>query len=145
MDREILFRGMSLETNCWVYGSLVYSPKECQYYIVEHSDDELSFAVDGESIGQYIGLEDVFGKKIFEGDIVEVTCKFKGKVEFENCGVVEYKGNAFELKIFTDDEVCDFGLWESQGNDESGDTFIIIGNIHDNPELLESDNEKQSI
>ena len=54
-----------------------------------------------ETVGQYIGLEDVNGIKIFEGDVVEVTCKFKGKVEYENCGIVKYIGNAFVLDIFT--------------------------------------------
>lgn len=39
MDREILFRGQIMDSDEWVYGSLVYSPSENQYYIVEHSGD----------------------------------------------------------------------------------------------------------
>lgn len=135
--RKILFRGKEINTGEWVYGSLLYSGSENQYYIVENDGEELSYPVSKETIGQYTGLKDVNGTEIFEGDIVEVTCKFKGKVEFENLGVVRYKENAFQLDIFTDDEKMDYPIYESVCNSEREDTFIIIGNIHDDAELLE--------
>lgn len=154
MDREILFRGKRKGySDSWVEGflakkDLIFSWSETSMEEIfggEKKDDGTyfynSYPVRPETVGQYTGLKDVFGKKIYEGDIVEVTCKFKGKVEFENCGVVEYKGNAFELNIFTDDEDFNFPIYESVCNSEREDTFIVIGNIHDNPELLEDNND----
>lgn len=76
--REILFRGKIMDSDEWVYGSLVYSPSEKQYYIVEHSDDELSYPVEEETIGQFTGKLDKNGKKIFEDDIVRYIIGIKG-------------------------------------------------------------------
>lgn len=155
--RKIKFRGKCVLNNEWVYG--YYAPvylyekdgkEHSTYCIVSPNTIEkiemlgcgvqsglpATYEIEKETLGQYIGLKDINGTKIFEGDIVEVTCKYKGKVEFENCGVVEYKGNSFELNIFTDNEEFTFPIYESVSDNEREDTFIVIGNIYDDKDLF---------
>ena len=144
MDRCIEFRGKSKRNGEWVYGGI--------WTVIHYNDNNREVAivlnglskeiVDANTIGQYIGLEDVNGIKIFEGDVVEVTCKFKGKVEYENCGIVKYIGNAFVLDIFTSDEENEtFPIYESICNDEREDTFIVVGNVYDDKDLLGGNNK----
>ena len=146
--REILFRGKLEDNNSfhyvdWCYGSLVYSPSEDQYYIAEHCDEECSFPVDRETIGQYTGLTDKNGTKIFEGDIVEpskveddlegysplVVSKFKGEVFFDEF-TSKYQ---IVQKIYIEED----NSYEYEQYDLLYGTDEVIGNIYDNPELLE--------
>ena len=120
--REILFRGKSENTRDWVYGSLVYSKVENQYYIAEHDEDELQYPVFAETVGQYTGLTDKNGKQIFEGDIVKDIAGGIYKVVYDT----EYMRFAFEQ---------DSIKWGLEGFDSIMD-FEVIGNIYDNPELL---------
>lgn len=132
--REILFRGK--EQDCrsfhyvdWCYGSLVYSPSENHYYIVEHCEQELCFPVSEETVGQYTGKTDRNGIKIFEGDLLY----FRNSNHDEEDGAMKviFEDGAFAISgdIFVDlNETYD---WELE----------VIGNIHDNPELLEFQNE----
>ena len=122
--REIEFRGKT--DGNWCYGSLVNSPSEDQYYIAEHLGDELQYPVEEETIGQFTGRTDKNGTKIFEDDIVKKN--FNGR---ELKGIVEYKDCAFGVRINDDDS----GLFLCFFND-----CEVIGNIHDNPELLEAIN-----
>lgn len=141
--REIEFKGKRLNNKEWVHG-FYYNETSRESHSSERKvtrhhiyTQNFNVFVDPETVGEYTGTNDVKGKKIFEGDIVEVTCKYKGNVEFEECGVVEHTGSAFELKIFTSEEEFNFPIFESVSNDEREDTFIVIGNKYDNPELLE--------
>jgi len=129
MNREIKFRGKN--GNDWVFGSLVYSHKENQYYITEHSENELSFEVAPETVGQFTGLRDKNGKEIYEGDILAV-CEYDGKT-IEN----------YYAKVIWDD--CSFITEHADEQqewlcyhfaDSSCSEIEVIGNIHDNPELL---------
>lgn len=138
--REIEFRGK--EQDCgsfhyvdWCYGSLVYSPSENQYYIVEHCDEECSFPVDKESIGQYTGLKDKNGRKIFEGDII--IGDIPELLNSTNLiGIVEYQESAFIVKI------PNRKSWQIQKVGFcSFINYRVIGNIYDNPELLENQSE----
>ena len=135
--REILFRGKRIDNREWVYGLLLETPIReyreygSNFYIVrgyaEHNDDGwhfLSYLVDEQTISQYTGLTDKNGKKIFEGDIMPVW----EQGEEYNYKVI-YNGDCFMLSML-DSEQGSYPLSTKNVMSE------VIGNIHDNPELL---------
>lgn len=131
--REILFRGKTRTTEGkkWVYGYLYkvksFFSEDYQYFIKNEHLQE--FSVDEETIGQYTGLKDKKGKEICEGDIVKYDYK-----EPNNHEVIYLEG-AFWIQ--DKNKQC-FPLHEvlevCKGSDYS---IEVIGNIHDNPNLLE--------
>lgn len=148
--REILFRGIDEGTNEWVYGYYYEKPSdfggEKRYYIFD--DKTISkYNVLPETVGQYIGLADNKGKKIFEGDILALTNDFfREKVEI---GTAMIKDGIAGIEYHTDmtrkygwnpyfyrfGEVVE---WRDMGASATITyAYEVIGNIHDNPELLE--------
>lgn len=129
--REVLFRGKRRDNGEWTYGSLLKpifgaKPAILQDASVDDScrlDFEYHF-IDPDTVGQYAGMEDCSGKKIFEGDIMKTA--ITGLTH--HTGVVEFADGAFGLRC-TDGGA--FFLCFVAGS------YAIIGNIHDNPELLE--------
>ena len=141
MNREILFKGKN--EGDWVYGDLTYSVNEDQYYIVERTEDALSFPVDEETVGQYTGLRDKNGKKIFEGDIVKAVTVDEKEIKY---GVVKF--GRYEDENFEDSCYGFYVEWEgihfSMFNGEADgycliDMVEIAGNIHDNPNLIKGE------
>ena len=149
--REILFRGERTYNGEWVEGFAIFADNKA--FILNNAkvefakgfnENKLNFVlieVIPETVGQYTGLTDKNGKKIFEGDIVEFSSKDyygsseKGKVIFSNgCFVIEY--------VIYDDITSFHRIGEVRKEIDMGATHIItyqyevIGNIHDNPELL---------
>jgi hypothetical protein len=125
--REILFRGKAEEgqtlngvSGFWEFGHLVKWAN--QYFIMDENCNwdisESGTRVIPKTIGQFIGLLDKNGKKIFEGDIVRIE-------DFANA-VVKWRE--------------DIACWTLQGyiigNTWDSSMLEVIGNIHDNPELL---------
>ena len=88
-----------------------------------------------ETVGQYTGLTDKNGKKIFEGDIVEFTDKYIHNTGLAEKGRAKIVFEAFKWKY----SGCYYGgnpvVWLCI--DDTSVEFEVIGNIHDNPELLE--------
>lgn len=138
--REILFRGKRKDNDKWAYGYL-YIRNDGQYEISFYSkyfdSERFTYDVIPETVGQYLGLTDKNGKKIFEGDIVtyeDAEADYEGYHDnvFINCGKVEFL--AWDGIQFTNRQTVDMNdLYES-------DIMVnceIIGNIYDNPELLE--------
>ena len=129
MKREILFRGKRVDTGEWVEGSLIWNDVIVGK-IVEFEEDyfctEFWYKVDSETVGQFTGMTDKNGTNIFEGDVVRYTDTTSHVVESVNS------------EIYFDTEMLEFGLkgvnelFHCQFNDE----FEVIGNIHDNKELL---------
>lgn len=123
--REILFRGK--REGQWIEGSLVRFPDgttEICYSGEKCDIDELDKAtVETETVGQFTGLTDKNGKRIFEGDIVRQPGQ-------KQVGLVQY--GEFNCSC------CDgvFGWHFGDEDIRDHDSYEVIGNIHDNPELL---------
>ena len=143
--REILFRGKREDNGEWVEG--FYACVLDSHYIITGRFDSLTngiinseaYKVDPETIGQFTGVMDTNGRKIFEGDIVRLTDEPN---EFEWTAVITF-GNpngwydwGWQLKPiggFDGNKAILF--WVDM--EDAGAYCEIIGNIHDNPELLE--------
>lgn len=133
---DIEFRGKRTDNGEWVYGNLVRGCNEQYAYIVEFGNKELCrnyVDINPETVGQYTGLKDKNGTKIFDGDIVLVPyvdpifkCAWDDTSLSERA-IVRYVDGMFYVEYI-----------------ESGDKFTlsvmkghmkIVGNIYDNPEL----------
>lgn len=130
--REIKFRGKRVDNGKWVYGYFAIDTDTKSNYIIERiywnceecSDQTLYYEVDPETIGQYTGLKDKNDKELYEGDAIKDP---DGNV----LEVVWNKGAAsFELQ----NNISHFLFVQRYI-----DMFEVIGNIHDNPDLLEDD------
>lgn len=125
--REILFRGKRIDNGEWAYGDYWHLPEKNFYCI---SDIEFNRKVDPETVGQYTGLTDKNGKKIFEGDIVVVPLSGKPAK-----GIVEYfKTDICGFVVITQPQHSNYVLQKNY-------VYEVIGNIHDNPELLGGDDK----
>ena len=123
--REILFRGKRMDNGEWVDGNLFVSDTDGVTYILAGSRIvTIEWEVDSSTVGQYTGMKDKNGKKVFEGDIVRKTNEGRHpKIFIAN----------IRTCFYTNEEVyyspCDHFTESCE--------YEIIGNIHDNPELLE--------
>ena len=147
--REILFRGKT-QNGRWVYGSLIKADDYCCILESEENvhpmdypylDDELG-TIDGkatpviqETVGQFTGLLDKNGEKIFEGDIVSLTHLTPNPTwDYTSViGIVHWCGGAFEVEGVENDDYTPYG-WL---HDSCEACREIIGNVYDNPKLLE--------
>lgn len=121
--REILFRGKRKDNGEWIEGSLLCDSKQNEIYIVANYNDKVARVqeVIPETVGQYTGLN-AKGKKIFEGDILDVMHQ----------GVFECRWDSGNFEFSLSNSKESFGIAYVSPND-----IFVIGNIHDNPELLE--------
>lgn len=142
--KEVLFRGKTVDTNEWIQGSLVRAlgyldedekffiiPEDALYY--NHGEFGVTKEVRSETVGQYTGLTDRNGKKIFEGDIVkEWSSHWKTplKTEINIYEVVcEYLGSLHLIRK------TEYG--ENSTPLYRRSVVEVIGNIYDSLELLE--------
>lgn len=136
MMRKITFRGKTVDRDRWVYGSLITLDDDC-CFIVPRIDRASTLskrnlvrlemeAVSTGSIGQYTGVKDKNGVRVFEGDIVRTQFGRLVRIEYRTVGgFVGFDMTAIECK-----HECPWAstAWRS-GNIE------VVGNIHENPEM----------
>ena len=126
--RKILFRGKRIDNGEWIYGDVVQFPTHGIVRIVEQEPSYKDAEVDPETVGQYTGLTDKNGRKIFEGDICRI--KEHGDVDL---AVISFEHGAFYATPHNAN-IHEHTLWDIWYNDYD---IEVIGNIYDSPELLE--------
>lgn len=124
--REIKFRAKTATTNRWVYGHYAF----IQGYHVIYEDGE-PFVIALNTLGQYTGLKDKNGVEICEGDIVTMIV-FEDNDEY--LGYVVFENGCFCLNISLDGTKYKVPASEWK---ETETIITVIGNIYENPELLE--------
>lgn len=140
--REILFRGKRADNGEWVYGAYYKQEHYYGYEKIAHCiittkevlSDDIALDYDEvitETIGQYTGLTDKNGKKIFEGDIIKVHVETLTKM-WDIIGVVENYNASYGFYYENRQHFIAFNKtsWNVRW-------YEVIGNIYDNPELLE--------
>ena len=149
MEREILFRGKRLNGDGWVYGDLSYHVHDGEVYVFpgDGYDSPDRYEVDPATVGQYTGLTDRTGKRIFDGDIVSAKNEilqetYKFLVKFGMCGGVENVDFPVGYPCFFFEEITntippEFMMRQDPLYFLNAYKCEVVGNIHDNPELLE--------
>lgn len=143
-NREILFRGKAKKADVWFEGNLIrINNGECERVWIKSIDSKAieGAEVDPKTVGQYIGLTDNGGKRIFEGDIIEIS--EKGYIPETILGKVIYHENAF--KIWTKCKYYEKGLfYDFKTEDKFNEghaiislkrKFFVIGNIYDHANI----------
>ena len=137
--REILFHGKRADSGEWVEGDVLqtrYHSGHIEYQIMPQTPVSSAYPVIPETVGQYTGLTDKNGKRIFEGDIIQFGARIKDvrwnsetmAWELTDIGVPDCDVNHLHNTVSLSElyvETC-YGEMTSE----------VIGNIHDNPELL---------
>ncbi len=156
MNREILFRGKSRDSGKWRFGVYMRYSGGAQIWTHDADGGTWNAIVDPATVGQYTGLTDKNGKKIFEGDIVryktynDFVCNSVvrfgeyeqdgsgGEYSPTHCVGLYAEIDNFAFPDWADDGSIDFRAFlRTQNLLEVSDGCEVIGNIHDNPELLE--------
>lgn len=124
--REILFRGKAIDDN-WYYGVPLVFTEDFVCMTAPHTYNK---SVVPSTVGQYTGLTDKNGTKVFEGDIVKHYNKiYIGDPNYYTVSLIEWNDEKYRYQQRTKDGGCYFV--------SSDCVFEVIGNIHDNPELIE--------
>ena len=140
--REIKFRGKRIDNGEWVHGYIVKVASPCGLGWVMHipakdpDDNHRVVQVDPATIGQYTGLNDKNGVEIYEGDIVSPSNSWNPELKF----VVTFGKGVFDSGYYSFTGFYLISDDGRQGEDQyeisKDSVYEIIGNIHDNPELL---------
>lgn len=135
--REIIFRGKRIDNGEWVEGFPYIThggEHQIRYYDSESNIENCSHTVIPDTVGRFTGLTDRNGVKIFEGDIIKWKYLCNDHLVYQ---VVYEKGTAgfVTRRNFNNRDGID--CYSDSVFDDDGDMSEVIGNIHDNPELLE--------
>ena len=152
--REILFRGKRIDNGEWIEGSLI---NDGRCFIAIHPSlafgptckDEINgetlwglypfFEVDPSTVGQYTGLTDKNGKRIFEGDIVYYSCSDISAIikqgQYTDIDLPNKPAVGYYVEYLEDGKTFQESIDSRECDEEYG--CEVIGNATDNPELLE--------
>lgn len=141
MKREILFRGKRVDNGEWVEGFYFTTPltdgktdskpEDGWFFLTGKTRHVISrnscvYEVDPDTVGQFTGLTDKNGNRIFEGDILGGCNGSINGHEWEQKPIlIKFSEGRFNVP-----------LWAAKGEWDSTHYLVVIGNIHDNPELL---------
>ncbi len=139
--REITFRGKRVDNGEWVYGDLLQNIDVVKIREREKDINRIAkrYVCNPETVGQFTGLTDKNGKMIFEGDIISAIALDTGEEQRAVVGFGRF------IDVNNDDEYIGFYI-EFYGHittiaqlemEEIEGCFEVIGNIHDNPEIME--------
>ena len=133
-EREILFRGKRVDNGEWIEGYFLpgnerQSLHPCIFVYLPETQNFECFDIDIDTLSEYTGLTDKNGTRIFEGDIIKVLLSGNP----QPIGVVKYGVTG----------ICGFCVMTERGYSnyvlDKSEYFEVIGNIHDNPELLKGE------
>ena len=139
---EILFRGKRLDNGEWVEGYLYITHNgehEISIYNDEVNIERWTHEVDHSTVGQYTGLKDKNGNRVFDGDILHIAKIYDG------LGGYYHPALDYHVNVVVKWDLCAW-MWETLCEDKRYISFQdawchyeceVIGNIYDNPELLE--------
>lgn len=129
MNREILFKAKRKDNGKWVKGDAIHEPigMSIRY---EKNGMSVRVPVDPDTLCQYTGLTDKNGKKIWENDILRRDGYWDMRIEFENGAFMVRNADKIQyINRVTYTSISTFDIKE----------YEVIGNIFDNPELLEEE------
>ena len=141
MKREILFRGKEIKTGKWIEGDLLRMGGHSFIFPDPAPKGFNQYEVDPETVGQFTGVKDKNGTRIFEGDVIESLDSFDGPIR-HRVGFRPEKGyfalflikggDPWAIKVGNPDVgyICQphIDRWSK----------YIVGNIYDNPDLLKT-------
>lgn len=132
MNREIKFRGKDFLKEEWVYGDLV---KTKNFVAIKKTNGDYFHPtqVSPNTVGQYTGLKDKDGREIYEGDILQYIGKRK-----DNMNKVYRRKVVFHEGMFAllSKELPAYSALNYHCMEDGRSAWSVIGNIHDNPELI---------
>ena len=132
MNREIIFRGKDFLKEEWVYGDLV---KTKNFVAIKRTNGDYFHPtqVSPNTVGQYTGLKDKDGREIYEGDILQYIGKRR-----DNMNKVYRRKVVFHEGMFAllSKELPAYSALNYHYMEDGRFAWSVIGNIHDNPELI---------
>lgn len=125
--RTIKFRGKSINTGQWNYGELFsFSDGKLGVGKAYMQTSFWKVLVEPETVGQFTGLTDKNGKEIYEGDLIRFSDRI-GKVTWHTPSA------QFDSELV---KIIQRALYYENRSNDQWKRFEVIGNIHENPELL---------
>ena len=134
MEREILFRGKRVDDGQWVYGC--YYELDMGKVMISTCIKREAYEVQHETVGQFTGLTDKNGKKIFEGDIVR---RFNSKEQEVMCYAVKWNTDCCMFVLMC--EYTYLGEYDSDFTVFYGEDLEVVGNVHDNLDFMKDDED----